>query len=106
MIRSGDSLLTARWYSSWILFTTLIPIFCMYGVWGTLTLTNKLQPSSIPQRDWFNLDSDNDFLYIDDGAEMPITTMKNRSSSKSGVTTLNDAQRIAAVLEEGDPLLK
>eukprot|EP01031_Cornospumella_fuschlensis_P023144 gene23144-28127_t len=34
--------LTARWYSSWILFSACIPILIMYGVWGTLTLQGVL----------------------------------------------------------------
>jgi hypothetical protein len=32
----------ARFYSSWILFVGMIPIFIMFGVWGSLTLTGRL----------------------------------------------------------------
>jgi hypothetical protein len=32
----------ARFYSSWILFVGMIPIFIMFGLWGTLTLTGRL----------------------------------------------------------------
>ncbi len=40
---------TARWYSSWILFSAVVPILIMYGVWGTLTLTGRLRALSTPR---------------------------------------------------------
>jgi hypothetical protein len=40
--RSADSLKTARWYSSWVLFADLIPIVVMYSVWITLTYSGRL----------------------------------------------------------------
>jgi len=47
-IRSPDSLMTARWYSSWILFADLLPIAVMYSVWIALTLSGRLARNSSP----------------------------------------------------------
>jgi hypothetical protein len=44
--RSEESLMTARWYAAWILVFDISIIFCMYGVWATLTLTGRLGSSS------------------------------------------------------------
>jgi len=38
--------MTARWYSSWILFTDLIPIIILYTVWIVLTSTGRLSSSN------------------------------------------------------------
>jgi hypothetical protein len=43
---SEESLMTARWYAAWILVFDISIIFCMYGVWATLTLTGRLGSSS------------------------------------------------------------
>jgi hypothetical protein len=40
--RANNAFRSARFYSSWILFCGLIPVFIMYGVWGSLTLSGKL----------------------------------------------------------------
>eukprot|EP01038_Epipyxis_sp_PR26KG_P007643 gene7643-10403_t len=40
---SADSFKTARWYSSWILFISLIPIISMYVVWLYLTINGRLK---------------------------------------------------------------
>lgn len=39
--------MTARWYSAWILFVDMIPVFLMYGIWATLTIVGKLKPNAI-----------------------------------------------------------
>ena len=38
--------MTARWYSSWILFTDLIPIIILYTVWIVLTSSGRLSASN------------------------------------------------------------
>jgi len=45
--RSEKSLMTARWYSAWILFVDMIPVFLMYGIWATLTIVGKLKPIAV-----------------------------------------------------------
>ena len=45
--RSEKSLMTARWYSAWILFVDMIPVFLMYGIWATLTIVGKLKPNAL-----------------------------------------------------------
>lgn len=45
--RSAESLRTARWYSSWILFLSLVPIFILYAVWIPLTLSGQLDNLSV-----------------------------------------------------------
>lgn len=42
LTKSADSLMTARWWSSWILVANVVPIACLYSMWGWLTLTGKL----------------------------------------------------------------
>jgi len=39
--------MTARWYSAWILFVDMIPVFLMYGIWATLTILGKLKPNAV-----------------------------------------------------------
>ena len=41
-VRSAEARKTARWYSSWILFASFIPIVALYSVWIPLTLMGKL----------------------------------------------------------------
>jgi hypothetical protein len=57
---SADGFLTARWYSSWILFGAIVPIFIMYGFWGSLTLLGKLQPEESLNTDTSSSIDDND----------------------------------------------
>lgn len=38
--------MTARWYSSWILFADLIPIIILYTVWIALTSSGRLSSSN------------------------------------------------------------
>lgn len=40
--RSVEARKTARWYSSWILFSSFIPLVVMYSVWIPLSLMGKL----------------------------------------------------------------
>jgi hypothetical protein len=47
MISSNESFRTTRWYSSWVLFLGIIPIFVMYGIWGSLTISGRL--ASVPE---------------------------------------------------------
>lgn len=47
LCRSEKSLMTARWYSAWILFVDMIPVFLMYGIWATLTIVGKLKPNAV-----------------------------------------------------------
>jgi hypothetical protein len=39
---SKEALKTARWYSSWILFSALLTIFLLYCVWIPVTCSGKL----------------------------------------------------------------
>jgi hypothetical protein len=43
MNRSKESLLTARWYSSWILVCAYIPVVVVYAVWIPLTLSGRFE---------------------------------------------------------------
>eukprot|EP01035_Chromulina_nebulosa_P020172 gene20172-26187_t len=45
---SHNAQLTARWYSSWLLFFAYLPIFILYAVWLPLTCTGRIQASNIP----------------------------------------------------------
>ena len=36
--------MTARWYAAWILCFDITIVFCMYGLWLTLTLLGRLAP--------------------------------------------------------------
>jgi hypothetical protein len=42
MNRSMEAYRTARWYSSWILVTSLIPVILLYCVWVPLTMSGRL----------------------------------------------------------------
>jgi hypothetical protein len=46
---SDEAFKTARWYSSWILFSAYFPIIVMYMVWIPLTMTGLL---SVQHRDF------------------------------------------------------
>jgi hypothetical protein len=53
MCSSDEALMTARWYSAWILCFDVAVVACMYGLWITLTLLGKLVPAesdSLPQK--------------------------------------------------------
>jgi len=40
---SKNSQLTARWYSSWVLFFAYLPIFMLLAVWLPLTIQGRLE---------------------------------------------------------------
>ena len=40
---SPEAVITARWYSSWILLCAFLPILACHAVWIPLTLTGKLK---------------------------------------------------------------
>ena len=44
MFSSGEALRSARWYSSWLLVLSLVPVVCLYAVWIPLTCSGKLKP--------------------------------------------------------------
>ena len=71
--RTEDSLRTARWYSSWVLFTSLVPVCLMFGVWGTLSITNQLQQAEDDRPiEWFPLESEADLTIFDDEDTQPL----------------------------------
>ncbi len=90
------SLKTARWYSSWILFSAVVPVLIMYGVWGSLTLTGKLksalQTKASPNggsANWIEL-QDLDALSMDSGPNSPTcpcsatAPLSNDTSTSTG----------------------
>lgn len=44
--RSKESLLTARWYSSWILLSAYLPLILVYSVWIPLTYSGRWNSSN------------------------------------------------------------
>lgn len=53
-----------RWYGSWVLFISIVPLVAMYGVWASLTISGRLRPPprELNLHDWFPLQTDTDVL--------------------------------------------
>jgi hypothetical protein len=86
---SDEALMTARWYSAWILCFDVAVVTCMYGLWITLTLLGKLAPAegeSLPQKHsmtGLNLSAGNGLLsYEPDGGGVSVGSVKQ---SRAGI---------------------
>lgn len=83
---ASDAFLTARWYSSWILFVAIVPIFVMYGVWATLSLLGKLQPPADQSEsilDWEPVVNELDTMILDEECAM----CRDRDSSSGSLAS-------------------
>lgn len=90
---AAEAFFTARWYSSWILFSAIVPIFIMYGVWGTLTLLGKLKPASNAPSNLFDcqpVPTELDEIILDESCRL----CRDRNSS-SGDSSPGNTPRVA-----------
>eukprot|EP00981_Chlorochromonas_danica_P007398 scaffold1709_cov158-Ochromonas_danica.AAC.8 len=82
-ITAADTFLTARWYSSWILFLATIPIGVMYGIWISLTWLGLLGENS-EESDGAYDEWDTMALKMEESGDIELTNLVNSPLSLRG----------------------